>query len=253
MLEPTPCDLSEKVYPTMGVSGDIVKIAVAPFTALYSTVCATDVDHNFDGLATYQQFDLLIARSLISGTDWIVKDIPDILFNNEVMFGISSISAGRDFKQLGYQSGINILALYPLLNASSQSEIVNNQQGSINNRKSQIRYHNQSPVVHYYETGTPVIIFTRTIEATILPCKIRSNSTGPTINDTLLWKTVGILFTNFENKKLDQKRLGTSEAAPLYLMSHLSSVESADVFPDSTRFSEINAQTIRVDGENVLR
>ena len=253
MIEPVPCDLSVKVCLTTGVSGDIGEIAVAPFTAFYNIMCATDVDHNFGSLATYQQFDLLIARGLIGSPDWIVKDTPDVLFNNQEMFRISNILAGRYFKQLGCQSGINMLALYPLINAGAQSAAVNNQQESSINHKSQTRYRNSALVAHNNATKTPVIISTQTIESTILPCKIRINSTGPTINDTLLWKTIGMLFTDFDGKKFGQKRLGASEAAPLYLMSHPSSVESADVFPASTRFSDLTAQTIRVDGENVLR
>ena len=61
------------------------------------------------------------------------------------------------------------------------------------------------------------------------------------------------LFAKFENKELGQKKREVGEAVPLGYMGDPSDVARAAVFLASDQSAYMTAQTIGVDGGNVLR
>jgi D-sorbitol dehydrogenase (acceptor) len=68
-----------------------------------------------------------------------------------------------------------------------------------------------------------------------------------------MWKTVDGLFAQFEGKELGQKKREVSEAVPLGYMGAPKDVARVAVFLASQQSEYMTAQTIGVDGGNVLR
>jgi NAD(P)-dependent dehydrogenase (short-subunit alcohol dehydrogenase family) len=71
--------------------------------------------------------------------------------------------------------------------------------------------------------------------------------------DTPMWKTVDALFADTEGKEIGQKKREVGEAVPLGYMDKPSDVDRVAVSLASNQSNYITAQTISVDGGDVLR
>ena len=253
MLNAAPTDLTGKTALVTGAVGGIGASAVAHFAALGATVYATDIADSFDGDAIYKPFDLLDDESLTACTDWIAEIKPDILFNNAALFGMGSILDGGDLAQLDRLFGVNVRGFYAVMQACAKSMVANGQQGSIINLASQAGHRGEALVAHYCATKAAVISYTQSAALALAPHKIRVNAISPGVIDTPMWATVDALFAKFENKAPGQKKREVGEAVPLGYMGDPSDVARAAVFLASDQSAYMTAQTIGVDGGNVLR
>jgi len=251
-LNAAPTDLTGKVALVTGAVGGIGDAAVKHFAALGATVYATDIADSYDGPATYCQFDLLDSDGLSGAQDWIAEVKPDILYNNDAVFGMGSVLEA-DLKQLDFLFGVNVRAFYAVMQAAAKSMVANNQQGSIINLASQAGHRGEALVAHYCATKAAVISYTQSAALALAPHKIRVNAISPGVIDTPMWKDVDALFAKFENKPLGQKKREVGEAVPLGYMGDPSDIARAAVFLASDQSSYMTAQTICVDGGNVLR
>ena len=248
-----PTDLTGKVCLVTGASGGIGASAVAHFAALGATVYATDIADTFDGLATYHPFDLLSDTDLSACCDWIEQIKPDVLFNNAALFAMGSVLDSGDLDQLDTLFGVNVRAFYAVMQASAKSMVANTQQGSIINLASQAGHRGEALVAHYCATKAAVISYTQSSALALAPHKIRVNAISPGVIDTPMWTTVDALFAKFEGKEIGQKKREVGESVPLGYMGSPDDVARAAVFLASEQSSYLTAQTIGVDGGNVLR
>ena len=108
-------------------------------------------------------------------------------------------------------------------------------------------------MAHYCATKAAVISYTQSAALALASHKIRVNAISPGVIDTPMWKTVDSLFAEFENKPLGQKKVEVGEAVPLGYMGHPFEVARVAVFLASDQSQYMTAQTISVDGGNVLR
>lgn len=253
MLNAAPTDLSGKIALATGASGGIGTSAVAHFAALGATVYATDIADSFDGDATYAQFDLLDDAGLTACTDWIADIKPDILFNNAALFDMGSVLDGGDLDQLDRLFGVNVRAFYAVMQACAKSMVANDQHGSIINLASQAGHRGEALVAHYCATKAAVISYTQSTALALAPHKIRVNAISPGVIDTPMWMTVDALFAKFEGKEPGQKKREVGAAVPLGYMGTPDDVARAAVFLASDQSAYMTAQTIGVDGGNVLR
>jgi D-sorbitol dehydrogenase (acceptor) len=253
MLNPAPTDLTGKVALVTGAIGGIGASAVAHFAALGATVYATDVADDFDGPATYKRFDLLNDADMDACADWIAQIKPDILFNNAALFGMGSILDGGDLDQLDQLFGVNVRAFYAVMQAVAKSMVANGQQGSIINLASQAGHRGEALVAHYCATKAAVISYTQSTALALAPYKIRVNAISPGVIDTPMWKTVDALFAKFEGKDIGQKKREVGEAVALGHMGDPADVARVAVFLASDQSAYMTAQTIGIDGGNVLR
>jgi D-sorbitol dehydrogenase (acceptor) len=253
MLNPAPTDLTGKVALVTGSIGGIGASAVAHFAALGATVYATDVADDFDGPATYKRFGLLNDADMDACADWIAQIKPDILFNNAALFGMGSILDGGDLDQLDQLFGVNVRAFYAVMQAVAKSMVANGQQGSIINLASQAGHRGEALVAHYCATKAAVISYTQSTALALAPHKIRVNAISPGVIDTPMWKTVDALFAKFEGKDIGQKKREVGEAVPLGHMGDPADVARVAVFLASDQSAYMTAQTIGIDGGNVLR
>lgn len=248
-----PTDLSGKVALVTGAYGGIGASAVKHFAALGATVYATDIAADFDGPAIYKRFDLLDADGLTACTDWIADIKPDILFNNAALFAMGSVLDGGDLDQLDRLFGVNVRAFYAVMQAAAKSMVANGQHGSIINLASQAGHRGEALVAHYCATKAAVISYTQSAALALAPHKVRVNAISPGVIDTPMWASVDALFAKFEGKEIGQKKREVGEAVPLGYMGAPDDVARAAVFLASDQSSYMTAQTIGVDGGNVLR
>lgn len=247
-IDAAPTDLTGKVCLVTGACGGIGAATAAHFEALGATVHTTDVAP--DGLGQYRQFDLV--GNLPAACDWIAEIKPDVLFNNAAVFDMGSVLEA-DLDQYDRLFGVNVRAFYAVLQATAKSMVAGERQGSIINLASQAGHRGEALVAHYCATKAAVISYTQSAALALAPHKIRVNAISPGVIDTPMWKTVDGLFAKFEGKAPGQKKREVGEAVPLGYMGAPEDVARAAVFLASAQSAYMTAQTIGVDGGNVLR
>ena len=252
-LNAAPTDLTGKIAVVTGAVGGIGASTVEHFAALGAKVYATDLADGFDGPATYQRFDLMNDDNLSACQDWITEIKPDILFNNAAVFAMGSVLEEGDLDQFDLLFGVNVRAFYAVMQATAKSMVANGQHGSIINLASQAGHRGEALVAHYCATKAAVISYTQSAALALAAHKIRVNAISPGVIDTPMWKTVDALFARFEGKEPGQKKREVGEAVPLGYMGDPSDVARAAVFLACDQSAYMTAQTIGVDGGNVLR
>ena len=252
-FNPAPTDLTGKVAFVTGAVGGIGAATVAHFAALGATVYATDVAETFDGPATYRRFNLLDGGDLAACGDWIAQVKPDILFNNAAIFDMGSVLDGGDLAQYDLLFGVNVRAFYAVMQAAAKSMVAQGQRGSIINMASQAGHRGEALVAHYCATKAAVISYTQSAALALAPHKVRVNAISPGVIDTPMWASVDALFAKFEGKEIGQKKREVGLAVPLGHMGAPDDVARAAVFLACDQSSYMTAQTIGVDGGNVLR
>lgn len=252
MLNAAPTDLTGKTCLVTGAVGGIGASVVDHFAALGGTVYATDIADTFDGPATYQPFDLLDDAGLQACCDWIAQVQPDVLFNNAAIFDMGSV-LDADLAQFDRLFGVNVRGFYAVMQAAAKSMVAAGKPGSIINMASQAGHRGEALVAHYCATKAATISYTQSAALALAPHKIRVNAISPGVIDTPMWKQVDALFAKFENKEPGQKKREVGEAVPLGYMGAPSDVARAAVFLACDQSEYMTAQTICVDGGNVLR
>lgn len=252
MLNAAPTDMTGQTCFVTGANGGIGDSAVRHFAALGATVYATDIADTYEGPATYRPFDLLTDDGLTACTDWISTITPSVLFNNAALFDMGSV-LDADLDQYDRLFGVNVRAFYAIMQATAKSMKATDTKGSIINLASQAGHRGEALVAHYCATKACVISYTQSAALALAPYDIRVNAISPGVIDTPMWGTVDALFAKFENKEPGQKKREVGAAVPLGHMGHPDDVARAAVFLASPQSSYITAQTINVDGGNVLR
>ncbi|MGB0844164.1 MAG: SDR family oxidoreductase [Alphaproteobacteria bacterium] len=249
-----PTDLTGKVCLVTGANGGIGQSVCGHFLAMGATVYATDVNASYahSDVVTYQPFDLLDAQGLQDCVEWVDKIKPDVLFNNAALFDMGSVLEA-DLDQYDRLFGLNVRAMYALMQATAKSMVSNKQAGSIINMASQAGHRGEALVAHYCATKAAVISYTQSAALGLADHKIRVNAISPGVIDTPMWGTVDALFAKFENRPLGEKKRLVGEEVPLGYMGKPADVARVAVFLASEQSAYMTAQTLSVDGGNVLR
>lgn len=251
-MNPAPTSLEGKICVVTGAIGGIGASAAAHFEALGAQVYTTDISENLDFGERYKRFDLQDPDSLASCCKWIEDLKPDILFNNAAVFDMGNV-LDADLAQYDRLFGINVRAFYAIMQASARSMVDEKKPGSIINVASQAGHRGEALVAHYCATKAAVISYTQSAALALAPHKIRVNAISPGVIDTPMWKHVDAMFAKFEGKEIGQKKREVGEAVPLGYMGDPQDVARAAVFLASEQSAYMTAQTICVDGGNVLR
>lgn len=260
-VNPDPINLNGKICVVTGANGGIGLSTCEHFLVAGATVFATDIGDDFADTALqktyadklqYRGFDLLSDEHLLSAVDWIEEIKPDVMFNNAALFDMGNIlQAGLpEFDRL---FGLNVRAFYALLQATAKSMVAGGQQGAIINMASQAGHRGEALVAHYCATKAAVISYTQSAALALAPHKIRVNAISPGVIDTPMWGKVDALFAEFENRPLGEKKRLVGEEVPLGYMGSPDDVAKVAIFLAGDQSSYITAQTLSVDGGNVLR
>ena len=253
-FDAAPTDLSGKTCLVTGANGGIGQATAEHFAALGARVLTTDVGDASGGdcQSDHRAFDLASDDGLAACCEWIAAEAPDVLFNNAALFDMGSVlQAGLD--QYDRLFSVNVRAMYAVMQAVANALVSAERPGSIINLASQAGHRGEALVAHYCATKAAVISYTQSAALALASSKIRVNAISPGVIDTPMWKTVDSLFAEFENKPLGQKKVEVGEAVPLGYMGHPFEVARVAVFLASDQSQYMTAQTISVDGGNVLR
>lgn len=249
-----PTDLTGKTCIVTGANGGIGLSTAEHFAALGARVFVTDVAGSFAETfdAEYRSFDLLNDIGLEACCNWIVDIRPDVLFNNAALFDMGSV-LDADLAQYDRLFGLNVRAMYAVMQAAARSMVAAAKTGSIINLASQAGHRGEALVAHYCATKAAVISYTQSAALALAPHGIRVNAISPGVIDTPMWEAVDGLFAHFEGKQPGQKKQEVGDAVPLGHMGSPRDVARVAVFLASEQSAYMTTQTISVDGGNVLR
>ena len=253
-FDAAPVDLTGKKCLVTGANGGIGAATAEHFAALGAEVFTTDLGGSFFGdcVTTHCSFDLLETESLSRCQDWVASIKPDVLFNNAGLFDMGSVlDAGLD--QFDRLFGLNVKAMYAIMQTAAKSMVAREAKGSIINVASQAGHRGEALVAHYCATKAAVISYTQSAALALAPHNVRVNAISPGVVDTPMWERVDSLFARYESKEIGQKKREVGEAVPLGYMGRPFEIARVAVFLASEQSQYITAQTISVDGGNVLR
>jgi NAD(P)-dependent dehydrogenase (short-subunit alcohol dehydrogenase family) len=126
------------------------------------------------------------------------------------------------------------------------------QGGAVVNMASQAGRRGEALVSHYCASKAAIISYTQSAALAMAPHKIRVNGIAPGVIATPMWQHVDALFAKYEHLPLGEKKKRVGQAVPLGYMGEPSDICGAAVFLASDEAAYITAQTLNVDGGNVM-
>ncbi|TCK99273.1 NAD(P)-dependent dehydrogenase (short-subunit alcohol dehydrogenase family) [Shimia isoporae] len=249
-----PTSLKGKTCLVTGANGGIGSAAADHFAALGARVMTTDVSDSYMGEADadHRALDLMSDLGLAACQKWIAEECPDVLFNNAAVFDMGSILQA-DLEQYDRLFSLNVRAMYGVMQGVAQTLVKVGKAGSIINLASQAGHRGEALVAHYCASKAAVISYTQSAALALAEHKIRVNAISPGVIDTPMWEHVDGLFAKYENKAKGQKKREVGEAVPLGYMGKPYEIARVAVFLASDQSQYMTAQTLSVDGGNVLR
>jgi len=124
--------------------------------------------------------------------------------------------------------------------------------GAVINLASQAGRRGEALVSHYCASKAAVISYTQSAALAMAPHGIRVNAIAPGVIDTPMWTQVDALFARHEGLLPGQKKAAVGKAVPLGRMGVPQDIAGAAVFLASDEARYITAQTLNVDGGNVM-
>jgi NAD(P)-dependent dehydrogenase (short-subunit alcohol dehydrogenase family) len=120
------------------------------------------------------------------------------------------------------------------------------------NMASQAGRRGEALVSHYCASKAAIISYTQSAALAMAPHKIRVNGIAPGVIATTMWAGVDALFAKYEHLAIGEKKIQVGKAVPLGYMGDPTDICGAAVFLASEEASYITAQTLNVDGGNVM-
>jgi len=174
-----------------------------------------------------------------------------ILFNNAGIFDLAPLldSGEAMFDRL---FAVNVKGSFFVMQSVLAHMVAHQTRGAVINMASQAGRRGEALVAHYCATKAAIISYTQSAALAMAPHHIRVNGIAPGVISTPMWDHVDALFARYENLPLGVKRKQVGEAVPLGYMGEPSDIAGAAVFLASDDASYITAQTLNVDGGNVM-
>jgi D-sorbitol dehydrogenase (acceptor) len=174
------------------------------------------------------------------------------LVNNAALFDMAPLleSDEASFDRL---FAVNVKAMFFVMQRVLQHMIdAGVQGGSVINMASQAGRRGEALVSHYCATKAAVISYTQSAALAMAPHGIRVNGISPGVIDTPMWSHVDSLFAKYEGLQPGEKKRRVGLEVPLGRMGMPSDIAGAAVFLASDDARYITAQTLNVDGGNVM-
>ena len=174
-----------------------------------------------------------------------------VLFNNAAVFDLAPL---LDADEASYQRlfDVNVKGLFFTMQAVLRQMVADGVAGSVINLASQAGRRGEALVAHYCASKAAVISYTQSAALAMAPHGIRVNGISPGVIDTPMWAQVDALFARAENLPLGEKKKAVGRAVPLGRMGVPADIAGAAVFLASAESGYITAQTLNVDGGNVM-
>jgi D-sorbitol dehydrogenase (acceptor) len=236
-----------RAYLVEGARCTVVDIADQPSPELARLLA----DH--EGRAHYLRCDVSqVAEidSLIEAARERFGDIA-ILFNNAAVFDMAPLLESDEamYERL---FAVNVKGAFFVMQKVLAQMVRHGVRGSVVNMASQAGRRGEALVSHYCATKAAVISYTQSAALAMAPHRIRVNGIAPGVIATPMWSRVDALFARYENLPLGEKRKRVGEAVPLGHMGEPEDICGAAVFLASDDAGYVTAQTLNVDGGNVM-
>jgi D-sorbitol dehydrogenase (acceptor) len=174
-----------------------------------------------------------------------------ILFNNAAIFDMAPLLES-DEAMFDKMFAVNVKGAFFVMQKVLANMVAHQTKGAVINMASQAGRRGEALVSHYCASKAAVISYTQSAALAMAPHKIRVNGIAPGVIATPMWKHVDALFAKYENLPLGEKKKQVGLAVPLGYMGDPSDICGAAVFLASDEASYITAQTLNVDGGNVM-
>jgi D-sorbitol dehydrogenase (acceptor) len=174
------------------------------------------------------------------------------LVNNAAVFDMAPLleSDEASFDRL---FAVNVKALFFVMQRVLQHMVAHGEAGcSVINMASQAGRRGEALVSHYCATKAAVISYTQSAALAMAPQGIRVNAIAPGVVDTPMWAHVDALFARYEGLPAGEKKRRVGLEVPLGRMGTPDEIAGAAVFLASDEARYITAQTLNVDGGNVM-
>ena len=174
-----------------------------------------------------------------------------VLFNNAAVFDLAPL---LEADERSYQRifDVNVKGLFFTMQAVLAQMVADGVKGSVINLASQAGRRGEALVAHYCASKAAVISYTQSAALAMAPHGIRVNGISPGVVDTPMWAHVDALFAKAEGLQPGEKKKAVGLAVPLGRMGVPDDIAGAAVFLASAASSYITAQTLNVDGGNVM-
>jgi D-sorbitol dehydrogenase (acceptor) len=174
------------------------------------------------------------------------------LFNNAAIFDMAPL---LDSHEAMYDRifAVNVKGAFFVMQKVLAHMVAQGVQGAaVINMASQAGRRGEALVSHYCASKAAVISYTQSAALAMAPHRIRVNGISPGVIATPMWQHVDALFARYENLAPGEKKKQVGEAVPLGHMGEPTDLCGAAVFLASDEASYITAQTLNVDGGNVM-
>ena len=174
------------------------------------------------------------------------------LFNNAAIFDMAPL---LDSSEAMYDRifAVNVKGAFFVMQKVLAHMVAHGVQGgAVVNMASQAGRRGEALVSHYCASKAAIVSYTQSAALAMAPHHIRVNGISPGVIATPMWKHVDALFAKYENLPLGEKKKRVGEAVPLGYMGDPTDICGAAIFLASDEASYITAQTLNVDGGNVM-
>ena len=177
----------------------------------------------------------------------------DILFNNAALFDLAPLLQS-DEAMYDRLFAVNVRGMFFVMQKVLAQMVAKrgNMPGTVINLASQAGRRGEALVSHYCATKAAVVSYTQSAALAMAPYGIRVNAISPGVIDTPMWQQVDALFARYQGLRPGEKKAAVGKAVPLGYMGRPNDVAGAAVFLASNEASYITAQTLNVDGGNVM-
>jgi D-sorbitol dehydrogenase (acceptor) len=236
-----------RAYLAQGARCTAVDRAAAPGGEL-AALCAAHPQQ-----LAYRSADVTQVRSLDALVDAAAAQfgVIDVLFNNAAVFDMAPLleSDERMYERL---FDVNVKGMFFVMQTVLRRLVSAGRPGSVINLASQAGRRGEALVSHYCASKAAVISYTQSAALAMAQHGIRVNAISPGVIDTPMWKEVDSLFARFEGLAPGEKKAAVGKAVPLGYMGQPADIAGAAIFLASDEASYITAQTLNVDGGNVM-
>jgi D-sorbitol dehydrogenase (acceptor) len=174
-----------------------------------------------------------------------------VLYNNAAIFDMAPLLES-DEAMYDKMFAVNVKGAFFVMQKVLAHMVAHHTRGAVVNMASQAGRRGEALVSHYCATKAAIISYTQSAALAMAPHHIRVNGIAPGVIATPMWKHVDALFAKYENLPLGEKKKQVGLAVPLGYMGDPTDICGAAVFLASDEASYITAQTLNVDGGNVM-
>jgi D-sorbitol dehydrogenase (acceptor) len=230
-----------------GARCTIVDLAPTPSAGVAALLAA------YGEQAAYASADVSKTDTLGALVDAAAKrfGVVDVLFNNAAVFDMAPLLEA-DVAQYQRMFDVNVKGMFFTMQAVLARLVAAGKPGSVINMSSQAGRRGEALVAHYCASKAAVISYTQSAALAMAPHGIRVNAISPGVIDTPMWAHVDSLFARYERLLPGEKKIAVGKAVPLGRMGAPHDVAGAAVFLASAESAYITAQTLNVDGGNVM-